>query len=146
MIPRLHLSRQIYNHVAGHSQRAWPLEACGLLIGTHVGGMILVDQAVESANLAGHEAGHRFEVDPALLLRCQREARGKGQAVVGVYHSHPNGQAVPSAQDLSGAWQDHFVWLIAGITPDAKPVLGAFWRGATARFEIMELVLDGADL
>jgi proteasome lid subunit RPN8/RPN11 len=124
--------------VAGHGQRAWPLEACGLLIGSHENGVIVVDHAIESANLAGDQAADRFEVDPALLLRCQREARDRGQAVVGVYHSHPNGQAVPSTLDLSGAWQDQFVWLIAGIKPDTPPALAAYWRGETARFDMMD--------
>ena len=146
MIPRLDLQPGIARQVLGHGQRAWPLEACGLLIGSHREDVVRVDQAIESANLAGEAASRRFEIDPALLLRCQREARGRGQAVVGVYHSHPNGKAEPSAQDLSGAWQDHFVWLIAGIMPDHSPVLAAYWRGATARFDVIDVTFDGAQL
>jgi proteasome lid subunit RPN8/RPN11 len=117
-----------------------------LLIGSYDNGVILVDEAIESSNLAGDESAIRFEVDPALLLRCQREARGRSQAVVGVYHSHPNGHAKPSDQDLSGAWQDHFLWLIAGIKPDAPPALAAYWRGETARFDLIDLALDGVGL
>ena len=146
MIPRLDLRPGIARYVLDHGQRAWPLEACGLLIGSHHNGVVRVDQAIESANLAGEDAAKRFEVDPALLLRCQREVRAKGQAVVGVYHSHPNGQAQPSAQDLSGAWQDDFLWLIAGTMPDAPPVLAAYWRGEAARFDVMDCTLDGAEL
>jgi proteasome lid subunit RPN8/RPN11 len=44
---------------------------------------------------------------------AQKSARKSGHAVIGCYHSHPNGRAQPSATDLAGANVEDFLWLIA---------------------------------
>ena len=57
----------------------------------------------------------RFEVDPELRLNLMRAVRGMGHAIVGHYHSHPNGSARPSATDLSMAYEPELVWLITAV-------------------------------
>ncbi len=82
-------------------------EVCGLLLGNQ--GCI---EAVRAAkNVAPNPARH-FELDPAILLAAHREARGGGLAVLGHYHSHPSGVAVPSATDAACAAPDGSLWLI----------------------------------
>lgn len=98
----------IRDHAAGEH----PREACGMLLG----GPGRVERAEPAANVAAHpERG--FEIDPAALLRWHREARGMGLAVVGHYHSHPNGVARPSATDAARAAEDGQLWVIT--TKDA---------------------------
>ncbi|MFZ4690341.1 MAG: Mov34/MPN/PAD-1 family protein [Polymorphobacter sp.] len=84
-----------------------PNEACGLLLGTP--GRIMA--AVPARNVAAHPE-RSFEIDPATLLRTHREARGQGQAVIGHYHSHPNGNAEPSLRDAARAVNDGQIWVI----------------------------------
>jgi proteasome lid subunit RPN8/RPN11 len=86
---------------------ALPNEACGLLLGTPG----RIDAAVPAANVAAHP-DRSFEIDPATLLRTHREARGKGQRVIGHYHSHPNGAAEPSLRDAAAAVENDQIWLI----------------------------------
>jgi proteasome lid subunit RPN8/RPN11 len=83
---------------------AHPREACGLLLGTpqRIAGL------APSRNLALE--ADMFEIDTLLHLRLQRTTR----AVVGVWHSHPSGPAVPSARDRAGAWDPALIWLITG--------------------------------
>ena len=50
-----------------------------------------------------------------LRLTLQRGLRGSGQAVVGLYHSHPDGAAQPSASDLAEAWEPELVWIIVAV-------------------------------
>lgn len=83
---------------------AAPREACGLLLGTR--GRITA--LAPSRNLAA--SADAFEIDTALHLRLQRTTR----SVVGVWHSHPRGPAVPSARDQAGAWDAALLWLITG--------------------------------
>jgi proteasome lid subunit RPN8/RPN11 len=85
---------------------ALPREACGLMTGQVREGVLLLDGLAPSRNLA--EAEDAFELDTALHLRLQRMTR----AVAAVWHSHPNGAAVPSARDAAGAWDAGLVWLI----------------------------------
>lgn len=102
--------------IAAHAAREHPREACGLLLGSGD----RIDQALPSINLAA-DPERAFEIDPALLLRCHREARAGGPALIGWYHSHPAGGAGPSATDAARAVEAGKLWLIA--TPGG---LGAF--------------------
>ncbi|WP_121118397.1 Mov34/MPN/PAD-1 family protein [Croceibacterium ferulae] len=86
---------------------AHPRECCGLLLGR---GQAIV-QAVPAANVAA-EPWHRFEIDPATLIAAHRAARAGGPAVLGYYHSHPTGDARPSATDQAQAAGDGRVWAI----------------------------------
>ena len=102
--------------VAGHAEAAYPAECCGLLVGAAEGAHAWrVRRVVPSRNLAPADRRDRFEIDPALHLDLQRELRGTGESIVGVYHSHPDGATAPSATDLESAWQPGLVWLIAAV-------------------------------
>jgi proteasome lid subunit RPN8/RPN11 len=89
---------------------ARPREACGLLIGRTTADGVAVTGLAPSRNLA--EAEDAFEIDTAMQLALQRRLRGTGEAVVGVWHSHPSCAPVPSARDAEGAWEAGLAWLI----------------------------------
>ncbi len=82
-------------------------EICGLLLGA----ADRIDAAQACANVAANPA-RTFEIDPAALFAAHRLARGGGLAVVGHYHSHPSGLAVPSPRDAEQAMGDGALWLI----------------------------------
>ncbi|WP_370308798.1 M67 family metallopeptidase [Sphingobium abikonense] len=82
-------------------------EVCGLLLGS-VG---RIDAMAPADNIAPDPSRH-FELDPAVLIAAYRAARNGGPAVIGHYHSHPSGVAVPSATDAACAAPDNAYWLI----------------------------------
>jgi proteasome lid subunit RPN8/RPN11 len=84
-----------------------PHEACGLLFGS--ADAITAMQAVE--NVAENPAT-RFEIDPAALFAALRAERAGGPRIVGYWHSHPGGDATPSATDAAMAAPDGKLWLI----------------------------------
>jgi proteasome lid subunit RPN8/RPN11 len=87
-------------------------EVCGLLFGAsgvRDGGRI---EAVEACANVAADPARAFEIDPAALFAAHRRARGGGEAVIGHYHSHPSGEAVPSARDAAQAMGDGALWLI----------------------------------
>jgi len=86
-----------------------PLEACGLLLG-QTGA---IRAAVATRNVALHPE-RSFEIDPAALLREHRQARGRSEAVIGNYHSHPDGSLEPSRTDAARAIEDGQLWLLVG--------------------------------
>lgn len=112
----LHIDSLSLKLMADAAERAYPHEACGLLVG-HVegGGAWHVAEAVESPNLAPAGQTDRFEIDPALRLALQRQARARGAAVIGIWHSHPDGPARPSATDLAGAWEAGLAWVLVQV-------------------------------
>ena len=97
------VERQLLEAAAG----AAPEECCGLLLGRP--GQI--EAAVPARNVAADRT-RSFEIDPALLLRTHRDARGAGQQVIGHYHSHPNGSAEPSKRDAARAVENGQLWVI----------------------------------
>ena len=108
--------------VVAAAEASYPDEACGLLVGRwSAAGHCRLRRAVPSANLAP-DPSVAFEIDPALRLDLQRRLRGGGQRVVGLYHSHPDGPARPSARDLARAWEPGLLWLITSV-PAGKAVL-----------------------
>ena len=78
---------------------ALPREACGLLIGHSSEEAVTVTGIALSPNLA--EGNDAFEIDTALQLSLQRRLRFSAEAVVGVWHSHPDGAPTPSARDAA---------------------------------------------
>ena len=95
--------------------RAHPLECCGLLLGPRgegaAGGAGCITTIAPAANVAADPARH-FEIDPAALIAAHRAEREGGMALCGWYHSHPCGEAAPSATDAAFAPHDGRVWAI----------------------------------
>ena len=87
---------------------AHPYEACGLLLGG--GGRIIA--FVETRNVHPTPATH-FEIDPQALIDAHRAERQGGLTLLGYFHSHPTGEAEPSATDRASAAGDGKIWAIA---------------------------------
>ncbi|WP_448581218.1 M67 family metallopeptidase [Thermaurantiacus sp.] len=102
------------------ARTAYPFEACGLLFGERHEETLVVASASVAANIAS-DPQHRFEVDPAHLVATQRAHRAGGPAILGVWHSHPEGPLRPSAADRAGVTDPSWVWIIV-----APPALAAF--------------------
>ena len=119
--------------VIAEAARVHPEEACGLLLGTGSE----ITRAVVCTNV--HPTPHtHFEIDPIALIAAHKAARAGGPEIVGYWHSHPTGSAVPSPTDRASASGDGKVWAIAA----AGEV--TFWRDAADGFEpLPSRVVDG---
>lgn len=102
----------------------YPRETCGLVVGRRAGDTLRVTRIEPSRNLAPAPE-HRFQIDPALRLRLQRELRGGGGEVIGFYHSHPDGAARPSETDLAQAEEPGLVWIIVAVADGQAIQVGA---------------------
>jgi desampylase len=108
---RLILPASLRARLLAEARAALPQECCGLLEGVRDGDALTVIALHPAANLSPEpETG--FEIDPAAHFALQRALRGTERAVVGCYHSHPNGRAEPSPRDRAGGCEDGWVWLI----------------------------------
>jgi proteasome lid subunit RPN8/RPN11 len=103
--------------------RAYPREACGVLVGRRRGDSIDVDDVLPAGNLAAR--ADRFELDPGDLVAADRDARARGLDLVGVWHSHPDAEARPSPADVDGAFGG-WAHVIASIAGGALAELRAF--------------------
>jgi proteasome lid subunit RPN8/RPN11 len=108
-----------------HAREADPAECCGILLGT--AGEIV--EAVRVRNIA--ESPTRYVLDPAEHIAVRRQARTRGLAELGFYHSHPKTAAEPSATDIAEAAYPGYLFMIVSLLTE-PPVLRLFtWDGAT---------------
>jgi proteasome lid subunit RPN8/RPN11 len=155
MIEALVLAAALRAQLEQEAKAAFPRECCGLIEGVlalsqpayveaSAGRQILpVRRSLGEGGSKGEiKALHpmsniaseadSFEIDPAAHIALLRKLRGTGRAIIGCYHSHPNGRAEPSARDIARAAEVDFLWLIAALrNEDADPETGAFvWTGS----------------
>ncbi|MBO8142117.1 MAG: M67 family metallopeptidase [Firmicutes bacterium] len=99
------LDRDTYEAILAHCCEEYPHEACGLLVGrAEQDGAKRLVRAERARNLNTERAHDRYELDPQDFLRVDRSLDGTGYAIAGVYHSHPDHPARPSAFDTERAW------------------------------------------
>ena len=94
---------------------SFPEEACALLEGTRTASVVRVARVHVAHNVA-EDRRRGFEVDPRVLLRLHRELRGTERDIVGVWHSHPDGSAVPSSTDFARSYDPTLTWVITAVT------------------------------
>lgn len=98
------------------SERGYPDEVCGLLIGVRQGEDKLVREVVpvENAWEQVDERRRRFRIGPEVIAREERRAREADMAILGFYHSHPDSEPRPSETDRDFAWPT-YSYVIQGV-------------------------------
>ena len=108
-VTSLEVASEVLVQLRKEAERAAPFECCGLLLGRS--GII---ETIGPARNVHRTPETHFEIDPQALINAHRAARRGGPEVIGYYHSHPNGIALPSATDRSMAHGDGMAWAIIG--------------------------------
>jgi proteasome lid subunit RPN8/RPN11 len=100
----LKLSQSAYDSLRQHGEETYPNECCGVLLG-QMGddGVRTVTTVARAGNTRTDSAHNRYNIDPKDLIRIQREGRGRGEDIIGFYHSHPDHPAQWSRTDLAEA-------------------------------------------
>lgn len=95
-----------------HAKKGMPAESCALLFGRDESGTCTVLELFLAKNV--EDSPVRFTISGEDLLRGYQEAERKNLEVVGIFHSHPNSDAVPSATDRKFMEVNPYVWVISG--------------------------------
>src|SRR5215208_4456445 len=98
----LNVTQQQLKQIRQHAEEKYPRECCGVLLGIRNGNSREVVEVVSCENTSFNPRT-RYEIDVRELVRVQREGRGRGIEIVGIYHSHPEHEARWSATDLRDA-------------------------------------------
>jgi proteasome lid subunit RPN8/RPN11 len=97
----------------GHAYDGYPLEACGLLVGTGSA----VRRFVPCTN--SDASARVYSIPPRELLRAERAAEDDGLAVIGVFHSHTHSEPYPSPTDIGQAPDPEWHYVIVSLKRDA---------------------------
>ena len=121
----IQISPQHLQVIRNHGEKTYPEECCGLLLGKQGdNGYNLVVEVWETENSWDGDAvstfseitefGKReaskyrsFTIAPQDMLKAQKYAHERQLGIIGIYHSHPDHDAIPSEFDRAVAWQEY---------------------------------------
>jgi proteasome lid subunit RPN8/RPN11 len=112
---------EIPAELLAHARRVPQQECCGLLAGCD-GAIARVFPATNAAS----DPRASYEIAPEELFPLMREIRAAGLTLMGIYHSHPNGENEPSARDVERAYYPDAAYFILSPREDATRPVRAF--------------------
>lgn len=108
----------VFRAMVAHARAEAPREACGVVSGGPVTGMagFLAVGYHPVGNTAGDQ--NSFIMDPHHLGAVLRDIEARGLMAIGVFHTHPRGEPVPSVADAGSAMSNwpHLVHLIMSLS------------------------------
>ena len=128
----LNISKSVYDQLRAHGEETYPHECCGVLLGQFAEGNWQVTAAVRAGNTRTDSAHNRYNIDPAELVRTQREAMRQGLDIAGFYHSHPDHPARWSATDFAEAHWIGCSYVITEVAKGQAAVTNAFLLAGTS--------------
>lgn len=134
---RVYLPTALRARILAAAGQAAQVEVCGLLVG-RIHDDVWVDDVVMAENVAA-TPHKRFEIDPQLQFDTMRKLRGGEHVIVGHFHSHPDGPAEPSTQDLAMAIDPEAIWVIAALKPEPK-IAAFICRDQGQGFQALEVI------
>ncbi|MFT3967169.1 MAG: M67 family metallopeptidase [Sphingobium sp.] len=138
---KVRISRAALDAIREETRKAGEEECCGLLLALPASPPDHIDAILPAANVAADRRG-RFEIDPAQLIAAHRAERAGHHRIMGCYHSHPGGDAAPSAEDAAQAEANGSLWLIATPRPWAARLWRAVGGGAAhGRFDAAQMIV-----
>lgn len=115
-----------------HAEMAYPNECCGALLGTLNGLDWQIDEAIEAINICTDSTQTRYQIAPAEVAKIELEARLRGLAIAGFYHSHPDSSAHWSITDLREAHWHGCIYVITSVWQGIAEETNAYMLAGTS--------------
>jgi proteasome lid subunit RPN8/RPN11 len=134
----MRIRRKVLDSIAAHARECSPHECCGILTAREAE-LATISHSLQASNVEQecpsrrYVLGHKAHL-AAVKLEASRDAR-----IVGYYHSHPSGDAMPSARDTDQAVPDT-LYLIVGLRNGSAD--HAAWRLEDGRLVQQPLEVD----
>ncbi|HXZ33072.1 MAG TPA: M67 family metallopeptidase [Terriglobales bacterium] len=122
----LKISRSHYDDLRRHGEETYPHECCGVLLGRVDADQRVVTSIARCGNTRQDSPHNRYNIDPRQLVRIQREARERGEDIVGFYHSHPDHPPRWSPTDLAEAHWFGCSYVITSVEKGKAAVTNSF--------------------
>ncbi|MDE3110332.1 MAG: M67 family metallopeptidase [Acidobacteriota bacterium] len=113
----IRVPKRILEEMIAHARCEPSIECCGLLAGRDGA----ITRIFSAANVAENPAT-LYEIAPREIFERMREMRAEGIELLGVYHSHPNGQNQPSQRDIERAYYSEAAYFIVSPRENGNPV------------------------
>lgn len=127
------ISKTIVDMIFEQARGEAPIEACGYLVGKD--GAVIRHFAMTNVD----KSTDHFSLDPVEQFGVLKAARSEGLEIIGVYHSHPESPARPSAEDLKLAVDPNMIYVIASIKDKIDTIKAFRIKEGNIREEILEI-------
>jgi proteasome lid subunit RPN8/RPN11 len=104
------LTQKDKDELVTHAIEQQPSESCAMLLGTKVDGIWNVKEVFLTQNIDNSQTN--FTISPEELLKGYQLAEKMHLELVGVFHSHPNSDAIPSSTDKKFMQNNPVPWII----------------------------------
>ena len=131
----IRIKEEFLERIFEHCKEGYPHEVCGILIGKCDGDNKEVFDVVRANNLNSERAHDRYELDPKVLLKAEREGGKRGLEVIGFYHSHPDHPDAPSEHDRERAWPIYSYMIVSVMKGTDVSFRSWVLNGDTEKFE-----------
>jgi len=116
------LAQKEKDKLVTHAISEQPSESCAMLFGKRVGDNWNVKEVFLTQNIDDSQTN--FTISPEELLKGYQIAEKNQLEVVGIFHSHPNSDAIPSNTDKKFMQNNPVPWIIfSGVNNDLKAYL-----------------------
>ncbi|MEX1248733.1 MAG: M67 family metallopeptidase [Anaerolineales bacterium] len=133
----LQIPADLLAQIRAHGKAAYPEEGAGFLLGRANGEQRVLVSILPAENRREDSARHkRYLLGPQQLCQAEETAQRLGLDLIGVFHSHPNHPAQPSAFDRDWAlpW---FSYVITRVD-QGQAIASRSWRLAEDRQDFVE--------
>ena len=116
------LTQKEKNELVTHAIEQQPSESCAMLLGEKIDGAWNVKEIFLTENMDNSQTN--FTISPEELLKGYQLAEKMHLELVGVFHSHPNSDTVPSSTDKKFMQNNPVPWIIfSGVNNSLKAYL-----------------------
>ena len=116
------LTQKEKDELITHAIEQQPNESCAMLLGEKIDDAWNVKEVFLTENIDKSQTN--FTISPEELLKGYQLAAKMHSELVGVFHSHPNSDAIPSSTDKKFMQNNPVPWIIfSGVNNDLKAYL-----------------------
>lgn len=129
MPPEISFTAEAWKVLREQSEKAYPFEGCGLLVGPLSKDKV-VQKVISLSNVLRDEGRGRFDFSfsPKEFMEQQMAAEVMNLDVVGIYHTHPDHPPKPSKTDEGQPMLAGWINVIAGVHGGHFKEAKAWWR------------------
>ena len=116
------LTQKEKDKLVAHAIEQQPSESCAMLFGTKDDDNWIAKEVFLTQNIDNSQTN--FTISPEELLQGYQLAEKMQLELVGVFHSHPNSDAIPSSTDKKFMQNNPVPWIIfSGVNNNLKAYL-----------------------
>lgn len=132
----IRIERDCIKAIECHARENPDVECCGLLAGRDE----IIERAMPAPNAAANPTTG-YEIAPENIFRMLRQIREEGLELLGIYHSHPRSENVPSPRDVELAcYPDTAYFIFSPLRGPEKNLRAFLIRDGAARELSIEIV------